>query len=178
MGHYFHCVRVKAPNKDVACNYVENYVEDRAETKAIDYGFIMAVVDENGVISIEDKRYLNQDSELFSIKKLEEEMRERIPDSQLAIDKLNDLVNQLTPDNISTHVWDLENLFHDLRNSKTQAERDKFDVFKDTAYQGDLLSYGLTDLEEEGFAPSCYLDKDNEDVAKFKTFFVWVNSHM
>ena len=124
MGHYFHCVRVKAPNKDVACNYVENYVEDRAETGAIDYGFIMAVVDENGVISIED------------------------------------------------------NLFHDLRNSKTQAERDKFDVFKDTAYQGDLLSYGLTDLEKEGYAPSCYLDKDNKEVETFKTFFVWVNSHM
>ena len=84
----------------------------------------------------------------------------------------------MTPDNISTHVWDLDNLFHDLRNSKTQAERDKFDVFKDTAYQGDLLSYGLTDLEKEGYAPSCYLDKDNKEVETFKTFFVWVNSHM
>lgn len=172
--HYLHCIRVNAPHKDSAVQFVNSYLDDMVENHSISYGLVVGVTTADGVISVERKDYMEKGAEIFSLQRLEQSLKANIPESQLAIDKLKAVVDKLTPETIVVHQWDLKNLFHDLQNSKTQTEIDNFDVFKDTAFQGDLLSDGLTDLEEEGYSPSCYTD---EDTSSYKTFFVWVNVH-
>lgn len=172
MGHYWHCCRVKALTKDDAIGAVNGFLDFKAECRAIDYGFIMAVTDEKGVVSIEDKGFVECAND-FTLESLRSHIVEHLPDLQLGIDKIKECANNLSVRNIRAEIHTLYNLVDDIKNGVTDVERNKFDVFKDTAYQLDLLMYGLTDLNDEGYV---YLDEVDEKNAH--TFFVWTNSHM
>lgn len=172
MGHYWHCCRVRAVTKSDAIASAEHYIETQVERQTIDYGYIMAVTDENGVISIEDRDYQNC-AEEFSLEKLRNNIVDRLPDLSIAVDKLKELVSKMTVSTAKDEVDTLNNMVFDLSNSVSDEQRKSFDVFKDTAYPLQLLEYGLTDLTYEGYdlTPADVPESDKH------TFFVWVNSH-
>jgi hypothetical protein len=169
MGHYWHICRVKAPSKDDALGAVDNLINCKAERGEVDHGFIMAVTTADGVISIEDKSYIKI-TDRFSLDEIKK-IKDRLPDRKLAVENIKKYVNDLTIDNANDKIWDLEGLVHYLKHSITDKERDNFNIFEDVAFPLDLLEYGISDLNAEGYTSW------DETESKY-TFFVWTNCHM
>ena len=172
MGHYWHCCRVRTVDKDSAEGAVNAYLDDKTERQEVDYGHIMAITDENGIVSIEDRDFIDH-GDMFTLEDLRKHIQDGLPDLQLGLDKLKELVSKLTVDNIKDEVPTLNNMIFDIAHGVTEQKRKDFDVFKDTAYQGNLLEYGITDLNEEGYAYN-----DEKSGEELHTFFVWTNCHM
>ena len=172
MGHYWHCCRVKALSQDDAEGAVNQFLDDQTEIKAIDYGYIMAITDENGIVNILHRDF-QDDGEMFTLEKLRETVCDGLPDLQTGIDKLKECVARLSMDNIKDEIGTLDNLMSDVRNGISLGKREHFDVFKDEAFSGNLLEFGITDLNEEGYA-WC----DDKDAKDLHTYFVWTNCHM
>lgn len=168
MGHYYHVCRCRAENKEDALSAVSAYLDSKVESNEIDYGYTMAVTNEDGVVEIEDRGYENV-PEQFTLQKLKEGIV--IPERTTAIAKLKDLVGKLTPDDFRDELFTLDCLVSDLKHSKTQKQIDDFNIFENTLYEGQLLEFGITDLNEE-----CYCTP--EPNVPTHIYFVWVNSHM